>query len=564
MSDFYTNVFFNKMADFYLDEMKQKVVSDRRQFNAMVKDGATEAIANHFHLTYQEAEDALVTIHSKHAKKINLKFPITTAGLRKLAYYRTGVLDCLGENIVQCIDVPDYFVDWVFQKMTIGTPFVEFGKMTNNMKWKRCESTGLWFYDKKPPLRCDIELCLACQGYFPVYDTIRDIKLKFFYWDSAVKSFDNYMTFYEKFHEIGKKNEIVLDFKSKEVKYMYAMRIFRLMATKRFATGDLYFRYGLSESYVKDYLDVHHKMLDQLADLPINQATQIVNTCLNDTIVMATEEEVARWIKDYLNNHCYLQDLEGSLELASELSEDSLPIRVQLTKNCDSFSAPFILRNHVQVHDNDPNSVRFCSVVTVHRDIPIGCRVSRIRLLEHFKDVEVRNMKSLEEHGNRFLYVYTKADWYLPIPPFVRIDNPKAQLAEVWEDGEEEDGCYIKLLHSLSKKNLCTGEVVDHKEGEEIYVQLEQLDNIDDYPWEIFNSDREMDVYCFRVKVSELIRVARNETIEQIPEDMIRVEIWKEFGSWHGQNMSKTIAKEIFETPWENLVHTSPSDYQWK
>ncbi len=562
MADFFYNERFNKMADYYLNEIRQKNDAVKGGFKQMVKDQATQEIADNFHLTYQEAEDALVVIHSKQSKLANLRFPITTAGLRKLAYTRTGALDCVGERVIQCVDPPFYFVDWVFQKMNLHSPFVEFGVIRENHKWRRCESTGMWFFDKKPPLTCDIELCTSCQPFFPVYETIKEVELKFFYWDKKVKSYDCYTRYYAKFYEIAKKKAIVLDFDSPELKYMYSMRVFRLMVAKRYATGDLHFRYCIAESYVKDYLDAHHRMLDQLADLPINQSTQIVNTCLNDTIVMATEEEVARWIKDYLNNHRYLPDLEGSLDF-SGIAFDALPIRIKLLKDTCSLSAPWLLRNHVEAHGDNPDSLRFCSSVEVHRDIPVGSRVSRIRLLEYFQDTVKKNSLALEEHKGEHIYVFTKVDWYLPIPAFVKIESA-AQLEEVWEDGEEEDGCYIRLLHDFSKKSLINGEeVIHHKKGDEIYVNLEQMDNHDDYPWEIFNSDREIDVYLFRVEVGEMLRASRNQKSDTVPEGMIRVEIWKEFGAWHGQYMDLPIAKEIFETPWEELVHTSPCDYKW-
>jgi len=183
--------------------------------------------------------------------------------------------------------------------------------------------------------------------------------------------------------------------------------------------------------------------------------------------------------------------------------------------------------------------------------------------LEYFQDTVKKNSLALEEHKGEHIYVFTKVDWYLPIPAFVKIESA-AQLEEVWEDGEEEDGCYIRLLHDFSKKSLINGEeVIHHKKGDEIYVNLEQMDNHDDYPWEIFNSDREIDVYLFRVEVGEMLRTSRNQKSDTVPEGMIRVEIWKEFGAWHGQYMDLPIAKEIFETPWEELVHTSPCDYKW-
>ncbi len=556
MSDFFENVRFNKMADFYMDEINQARKRTRQEFSDYLKnDSAAEMLANRFHLTYQEAEDALSVVHSKQAMRIDLKFPITTAGLRKLATYRTGVIDCIGESVVQCIESPMYFVDWVFQHMNLSLPFVEFGRIPNNQKWKRCESTGLWFYDKKPELRCNIELCSACVGFSPVYETIREVKLKFFFFDKTVKSLEDYLTFYNRFYELSNRNKIVVDLKSPTARSSYSMRVFRMMLVKRYATGDMYFRYCMSESYVKDYLDVHHKqMFDQLADLPLAQATQVVNTCLNDTIVMATEEEVRRWIDSHLNNGSkYVTDLEGSFELAGQVNESALPLALRLLPDKDDIAAPSHLRNA------SPDFVPFTPVLLVHRDIPVQCKVSWMRREDYFDNVRKMNKVALRGFAKKHLYVFTKQDWYLPIPPFVEIEN-SYQLKEVWDDGEGEDGCMVTLSHDFQYIRRTDGKEVALKKGEELYVNLEQMDNYDDYPWEILNSDRELDVYLFRVEVGEML----SKEDDSDPDSTVVVEIFKEYGRWHAQKMEKHIAFEIFYTPWDDLIHTKPSEYNWK
>ncbi len=79
-----------------------------------IKDLVTQgpvSIAKKYFLTEEEASHALVVMSSPHARKSMLRFPCSTAGLRKLCNLRIGVWDG-HNNANQCVDVPMFYYDW--------------------------------------------------------------------------------------------------------------------------------------------------------------------------------------------------------------------------------------------------------------------------------------------------------------------------------------------------------------------------------------------------------------------------------------------------------------------
>ena len=250
----------------------------------------TTVVAEKYILTTEEAEDAVSVMLSPQAARNGLRFPCTTAGLRKLVNIKNGVWDMNG-NVGQCIDMPMFYYDWYHNKVN-SHELIEYGKILGREEWKRCENTGLWFVGEKPFKTCLIETCRACEPFFRVYEGQNKLVVKFYFWDEKCRPFQSYLRFFQRFYLLFEKD------RNRNPDMPHEFRHARMMMVKRQALGDFNFRYSFSENFIKDYVTNHLKFskMEQLVDFPIELQVQLFNTVLNDTIVMATEEEVKRWV----------------------------------------------------------------------------------------------------------------------------------------------------------------------------------------------------------------------------------------------------------------------------
>jgi hypothetical protein len=320
----------------------------------------TVSIANKYFLTEEEASHALVVMTSPHARKSNLRFPCSTAGLRKLCNLRIGVWDG-HDSTNQCVDVPMFYYDWYYNKTKGFEGVVEYGKILGQEEWKRCESTGLWFYKEKPQMTCQISTCRACEPYERVFEGQNRLIVKFYFWDPECRDFQSYLRFYQRFFLLFEKDRL------KNPDQPYDFRQARFMMVKRQATGDFNFRYNFSENFITEYISNHLRFaqMDQIVDLPLEIQVQIFNTVLNDTILLATQDEVKRWIEEYKNDPS-----NDYWTITHEVGDD-----VELAKP-QELEVAYLA---------DPEKIPFFVAQKLHKVVPTGCRVSSFRMREYHK-----------------------------------------------------------------------------------------------------------------------------------------------------------------------------------
>ncbi len=476
---------------------------------------AVVVMAQRFNITEEEAQEVFEFILNPDNKEFG--FITNTAGLRKIVNYKTGLIVAM--NSCDCTRVEDAY----FYKTKIDGDIYEFAKILGEPKWKRCESTGLWWYDKKPPMTCHMSLCRACEPFFKVRDCMRYLVIKFYFWDPSTRDFFNYMRFYQRFYELAKKD--------KEMeKKPYSFMICRLMFVRRHALGDYHFRYSLTEDYINGYIESMLSAMWQLESVSLDEAVTIVNTLMNDTIVPASKEEVQRWI----DQHCY-QGKEIFCPYFNETME-----RLE-------FAEPEQLYTQ---HRLRPRCVPHLSCTQVHYKVPVGMRVSNIRFREYVNNTREKRLLLLEPYNEMWIYVYCKDDWYVPIPAGIEIESPLLQFVDDEFDYEEYDDAQIELYHDYTD-----GLDVSKQKGDKLDIGFFQLQNFDDYQWDHHLGDQEQPYYCFRVKVKELAGLYRSAHGKQ---DCIQCQVYfNDLSKWKPTIIGPNVANEIFiENQFEDFLFT--------